>query len=157
MVLIFAFFYAILVSSKLWGVFMNKNIEKEAVKKIWQDRLKSIQPLVQRELAVQNGLTFEPCVSDECPDKYVEVASRLVAIQSAKGEIKREDISASDQDKIKYYAKKNGLTFDSAINELVHDAYYVNYDVVDARHVVSVLAEFDGLYAELSSDRKSVV
>lgn len=130
---------------------MKENFNVEAIKKIWQDRLNSLQPLVEREVALKNGLAFEPCVSDECPDKYVEVASRLVAIQTAKGEIKREDISASDQDKIKYYAKKNGVSFENAIAELVHDAYYVNYDVLEARHVVGVLSEFDGIYAELSS------
>ena len=126
---------------------MKEGLNLEGARKIWRARLEQRLPLVKREIERrQSQKPLQPCVADTCPEKYVELASRLVALQIAKGEYQREDIPTSDMNKIKDFGKARGLSFIDSIAVLVEDNAYFNKDVIEARHIISLLDEFDEIY-----------
>ena len=126
---------------------MKEGLNLDAAKKLWRMKLEQRKTLVEREIArKQSAEPLVPCVSDACPEKYVELASRLVALQTKQGEFKREDIAVSDMNKIKDFGKARKLSFAEAVSVLVDNDAYVNYDVIEARHILSLLEEFDAVY-----------
>ncbi len=143
-----------MILSNICGVIMKEGLNVEAVKKVWRLRLEKRLPLVEQEYQkLLSGNTesrkdegVTPCVSDACPDKYLELAGRLVAIQTAKGEYKREDISTSDINKIKDIGKRLGVSFADAIAYLVDNNAFTNYDNVEAKHIAELLFEVDEIH-----------
>lgn len=132
---------------------MKEGLNIEGAKKIWRARLEQRLPLVKRELERrQSQRPLQPCVADTCPEKYVELASRLVALQISKGEYQREDIPTSDMNKIKDFGKARGLSFIDSIAMLVDDNAYFNKDVIEARHIISLLDEFDDIYDRIKDE-----
>ena len=119
---------------------MKEGLNLDAAKKLWRMKLEQRKTLVEREIArKQSAEPLVPCVSDACPEKYVELASRLVALQTKQGEFKREDIAVSDMNKIKDFGKARKLSFAEAVAVLVDNDAYVNYDVIEARHILRFL------------------
>lgn len=126
---------------------MKEGLNLDAARKLWKLKLEQRLPLVKREIERKHSTEkLVPCVADTCPEKYVELASRLVALQTKQGEFKREDLAESDMNKVKDFGKARNLSFAEAVAMLVENDAYVNYDVVEARHIVSLLEEFDEVY-----------
>ena len=116
---------------------------KKSLKLKFEKSKESVRIESQR---LQNGAKA-PYVSENCPEKYRDIAERLVAIQSLSGEIKPEDISRSDVNKIKEMTKlEPHLSFKENISLMVANAYYVDFSVINARHILRFLNEFAEIY-----------
>lgn len=125
---------------------MKEGLNLEGAKLLWKTRLEQRKPDVERELyRVLNGPQI-PYVSESCPEKYKELAERLVELQVELGEYRREDIETSDMYKIKDISKAEGISFRDVIAMLVKNDAYLNYEIIDARHIIQLLAEFDAAY-----------
>lgn len=127
---------------------MKQDLTIEEIKNSLKIKFEKIKPFVEREIEIQSRGYQIPYVSEDCPDKYQELAKRLVAIQLKNREIKTEDIAQSDINKIKDMTKSSGtgLSFRDNISFMVENAYFVDYDVVNARHILKVIQEFDEIY-----------
>ena len=126
---------------------MSENINVEEVKSQWITRLESRKADVEKELLkIVNGPQI-PYVKEDCPEALRPLAERLVTLQIEQGEYRREDISTSDMYKIKDISKGTGKSFRDTIASLVANDGFVNYEVIDARHLISLLAEIDSAYS----------
>ena len=127
---------------------MKEGLNLEGAKKLLKIKFEKIKRFVDLEIEIQNNGYKIPYVSERCPEKYKDLAERLVLIQTTKGEIKTEDIENSDVNRIKDMTKKTGtgLSFRDNISLMVENAYFVDYDVINARHVLKLIQEFDEIY-----------
>ncbi len=134
---------------------MEEELSIEESKKQWKLKLEARRFDVERELMrIANGPQI-PYVSEECPEKLKPLAERLVALQVEMGEYRREDIYSSDMYKIKDISKVTGLSFREVISFLVKNDSYLNYDVIDARHIIKLLDEFDNSYLKFYKKYKA--
>ena len=125
---------------------MNEGLTLEGIKKMLKIKFERIKQVVdfERERLVDAKAPF---VRSECPDKLKPLAERLVAIQALTGEIKTEDIAKNDVYKIKDMSREPyKLSFKDAISFMVENAYYVDKDVINARHILRLLDEFNKAY-----------
>jgi len=125
---------------------MRLDLPVEESKLVWRNRLIERKPDVEKELLYRANGPQIPYVSEDCPEKYRPLAERLVALQVASGDYKREEIDRSDMYKIKDISKATGRSFKDVIAMLVKNDAYVNNDVIDARHIIDFLDEFDAIY-----------
>lgn len=125
---------------------MVDNKSKEKIKIEWKERLQARVPDVKKELLLLEKGPQIPHVKSDCPEKLKGLAERLVALQVDIGDYRREDIETSDMYKIKDISKATGMSFRDVIASLVENDAYVNYEVIDARHIIQLLAEFDAAY-----------
>ena len=125
---------------------MKEGLNLGGAKKLWKTRLEKRIFDVEREFEKQTQGAMIPYVKETCPQKYLELAERLVKLQIEKGEYRREDISSSDLNKIKDMCKGTGVSFKEMIGKLVANDAYINYEIVDARHIVKLLQDFDSVY-----------
>ncbi len=125
---------------------MNEGLISNDAKVNFKDRLLQRKADVLLEIERRENAIKIPFIADNCPEKYVELASRIVALQLRFGELKRSDLSDFDVNKIKDISKQSGKSFREVICMLVENATYVNYDVIDARHILQVLEEFNEIY-----------
>ena len=121
-------------------------IDVNEAKKQWIQKLEDRKPDTDKELKRRAEGPQIPYIDEDCPEAYKALAERLVMLQIEQGEYRREDIYSSDMYKIKDISKATGLSFRSVISSLVKNDAYVNYDVIDARHILDLLAEFDAAY-----------
>lgn len=125
---------------------MVDNNSNDKICEEFKKRLQSRIPDVKRELLrIKNGPQI-PHVKSDCPEQLRELAERLVVLQVENGEYRREDIETSDMYKIKQISKLTGVSFRDVIDSLVENSTYVNYEVIDARHIIKLLSEFDEAY-----------
>lgn len=126
---------------------MNQGLNFDGIKTALKLKFEKVKPFVESEnLRLKNGGNA-PSVAESCPEKRRELANRLVAIQTEKGEIKTEDINKKDVSTLKDMTKlKSKMSFREAISSLVENAYFVDYDVVNARHILKFLYEFNEIY-----------
>lgn len=127
---------------------MKEGLNIEGIKKLLRIKFERIRNFVDAEIEIQNNGNKIPFVSERCPEKYRDLAERLLLIQTTQGEIKTEYIKKSDVYKIKDMSKKTGtgLSFRDNISLMVENAYFVDNDVINARHILKVIQEFDEIY-----------
>jgi len=125
---------------------MKEELSLEEAMLQWKSKLEERKPDVEKQLLLAANGPQIPYVSDDCPEKLRPLAERLVALQVEMGEYRREDIYSSDMYKIKDISKATGASFRDVISYLVINDNYLNYDVIDARHIISLLSEFDAAY-----------
>lgn len=127
---------------------MKQGLDLTAVRKAWKLKLENRREDVEKELEKREKGPQVPYVSEKCPENFKALAERLVALQVKLGEFNREDISASDIDRIKDMKRRfTGLSFKDNIALMVENSGFVNYDTIFARHVIQVLDEFDVIYS----------
>lgn len=126
---------------------MKEGLNFDGIKTALKLKFERVKPFVESEnLRLKNAI-IAPSVADDCPENRRELANRLVAIQTKKGEIKTEDIDKKDVSTLKDMTKlKAKKSFREAISSLVDNAYFVDYDVVNARHILKFLYEFNENY-----------
>lgn len=112
----------------------------------WIQKLQERKADVEREIKRRTDGPQIPYVKEDCPEALRTLAERLVTLQIEQGEYRREDIYSSDMYKIKDIGKGTGLSFRDVISSVVANDAYVNYEVIDARHILDLLAEFDSAY-----------
>lgn len=126
---------------------MTEGLNFEGIKKVLKMKFEKVKGFVEAEQERLSNGAKAPYVSENCPERYRELAERLVAIQALNGEITAADIDKKDINKIKDMTKlKAGLSFRDNISMMVANAYYVDYDVVNARHILRFLVEFQDIY-----------
>ena len=126
---------------------MAEELNIEQAKNEWKAKLEERKVDVEKELLkIANGPQI-PHVKENCPEELKALAESLVLLQiESGGEYRREDIATSDMYKIKDLGKGTGRSFRDVIASLVANDGYVNYEVIDARHLISLLAEIDSAY-----------
>lgn len=126
---------------------MKEGLNLDGIKYALKLKFERVKPFVKSEHERLSGGAKAPCVSVECPEKLKPLAERLVEIQALNGEIKTEDIEKNDIYRIKDMSREPyKLSFRDAISFMVENAYYVDYDVVNARHILRFLREFEEIY-----------
>ena len=127
---------------------MAEEFNIEQAKSEWKAKLAERKADVEKELLkIVNGPQI-PYVKEDCPESLKSLADSLVLLQiETGGEYRREDIATSDMYKIKDLGKGTGRSFRDVIESLVANDGYVNYEVIDARHLISLLAEIDSAYS----------
>lgn len=126
---------------------MKEGLDFNEIKHILKLKFESVKPFVQNEYERLLGGAKAPCISKECPEKLKPLAERLVKIQALNGEIKTEDIEKNDIYRIKDMSRAPyKLPFRKAISFMVENSYYVDFDVVNARHILRFLKEFEEIY-----------
>lgn len=123
-----------------------EDLSLEQAKLQWKTKLEERLPDVKRQLEIMKKGQQIPYVSEDCPEKLRPLAERLVELQINNGEFRREDITSSDMNKIKDISKATGSSFREVIAYLVKNDAYVNYEVIDARHIIRLLEEFDSVF-----------
>ncbi|MBP3581840.1 MAG: hypothetical protein J6J33_03740 [Clostridia bacterium] len=117
----------------------------EATKQ-WRQKLEERKVDVEKELKKRIEGPQIPYVQEDCSEALRGLAERLVLLQIEQGEYRREDIYSSDMYKIKDIGKGTGRSFRDIISSLVANDGYVNYEVIDARHILALLTEFNAAY-----------
>ena len=136
---------------------MKDGLDLEAVRKAWKLKLQNRKADVEREIERREAGPQVPYISDKCPEKYVDVAERIVSLQVKLGEFSREDLSSADVERIKDMKRRvTGLSFRDNIALMVENERFVNYDVIFARHVLQVLDEFDSIYERFYQEYGSI-
>lgn len=136
---------------------MKDGLDLEAVRKAWKLKLQNRKADVEREIQRREAGPQVPYISDKCPEKYVDVAERIVSLQVKLGEFSREDLSSADVERIKDMKRRvTGLSFRDNIALMVENERFVNYDVIFARHVLQVLDEFDSIYERFYQEYGSI-
>ena len=127
---------------------MGREIDYEKARLDLRDKFNKLAPFVKIERErLKSKKIEEPKVSDKCPERLKPLAERLVAIQKEKGSIKTEYLEKNDKQRIKDMSKlKNKLKTREAINLMVDNAYYVDNDVINARHIARLLEDFFEVY-----------
>ena len=125
---------------------MAEVIDVNEAKRQWKEKLEERRPDIEKEIKRRTDGFQIPYVDESCPEAYKSLAERLVMLQIEQGEYRREDIYSSDMYKIKDIGKATGRSFRDVISSLVKNDAYVNYEVIDARHILDLLAEFDAAY-----------
>lgn len=123
-----------------------ENLSLVEAKLQWKTKLIKRMPDVEKQLVIMANGTGAPYISEECPEKLRPLAERLIKLQVKNGEIRRESMDTSDINKIKDISKATGSSFSDVISYLVKNAAYINYEIIDARHIIKLLVEFDKAY-----------
>lgn len=121
-----------------------KDIEvlKEGLRKKFESLKSFVKDEYDRSISVK-----QPAISANCPEKLKPLAERLLAIQNEYGEIKPAYIDHKDYYKLKDMTKlKNKMTIRQAVSFMIDNAYYVDNDVVNARHILRMLTDFETIY-----------
>ena len=125
---------------------MKEGLNLDGVKLALKLKFEKVKPFVEKEYK-RPAEAKAPYVSENCPEKLKPLAERLVSIQALKGEIKTEYIEKNDVYKIKDMSREPyNLSFRDAISFMVENAYYIDKDVVNARHILRFLKEFEEIY-----------
>ncbi len=136
---------------------MKEGINFDGLKLALKLKFERVKPFVQKEHERLTGGAKAPFVSESCPEKHKALAQRLVELQALNGEIKTEDIDRSDIYRIKDMSKvEPKQSFREAISAMVENAYYVDYDVVNARHILRFLQEFESIYNEFYASNGAI-
>ena len=126
---------------------MKEGLNLEGIKKALKLKFERVKPFVKSEHERLSSGAKAPYVRKECPEKLKPLAERLVAIQALNGEIKPEDIERNDIYRIKDMSREPyKMSFRDAISYMVENAYYVDFDIINARHVLRFLQEFEEIY-----------
>lgn len=126
---------------------MKQGLNFDGIKTILKLKFERIKPFVESENFILKNGRLAPSVADNCPENRRELANRLVAIQTEKGELRTEYIDKKDVSTLKDMTKlKSKMSFREVISSLVENACFVDYDVVNARHVLKFLYEFNDIY-----------
>ena len=125
---------------------MKEGLNLEGIKLALKLKFEKVKPFVEKEYK-RPAEAKAPYVSENCPEKLKPLAERLVSIQALKGEIKTEYIEKNDVYRIKDMSREPyNLSFRDAISFMVENAYYIDKDVVNARHILRFLKEFEEIY-----------
>lgn len=122
--------------------FTNKTEELEA----WQAHLVELTPKVIQQIDWINQGAVVASKKEYCPKELQKVADNLVEIQNSVGEYQRNQISKTDIESIKYYAKKKGLSFDDVVSLAVDKSRYVSKSAIEAKGVVGFILEIKAVY-----------
>lgn len=126
---------------------MKEGLNIEGAKTAWKLMLERKMADVEKELKRREDGPKVPYVAETCPEKYKDLAERIVALQVKLGEFSREDLSKADVERIKDMKRRDTkLSFKDNIALMVANDGYVNNDTIFARHVIQVLDEFDAIY-----------
>ena len=135
---------------------MKEGLNLDGIKLALKLKFEKVKPFVEKEYK-RPAEAKAPYVSAECPEKLKPLAERLVAIQTLNGEIKTEDIEKNDVYKIKDMSREPyKLSFRDAISFMVENAYFVDFDVVNARHILRFLNEFEEIYNKFYAQNGAV-
>ncbi len=135
---------------------MKEGLNLDGIKLALKLKFEKVKPFVEKEYK-RPAEAKAPYVSAECPEKLKSLAERLVAIQTLNGEIKTEDIEKNDVYKIKDMSREPyKLSFRDAISFMVENAYFVDFDVVNARHILRFLNEFEEIYNKFYAQNGAV-
>lgn len=126
------------------GVRMDKQEELQQ----WKERLSELIPEVKKQITwIENG-AVQATMKTDCPKELESVAKELIAIQNNLGEYQRGQISKQNIERIKYYAKKAGCSFDDVIAQAVDNGRYLSKDAIEARGVMGYVLEIQRVYNE---------
>lgn len=122
--------------------FANKTEELKA----WQTHLVELTPKVIQQIEWIEQGEVVASRKPTCPKELENVADNLVKIQSLVGEYQRNQIDKTDIETIKYYTKKNNVSFDDAISKSVENSRYVSRSAIEAKGVVGLILEIQAIY-----------
>ena len=126
---------------------MKEGLNVEGAKTAWKLLLERKKEDVEKELKKREAGPKVPYVAETCPEKYRDLAERIVSLQVKLGEFSREDLSKTDVERIKDMKRRDTkLSFKDNIALMVANDGYVNNDTIFARHVIQVLDEFDTIF-----------
>lgn len=126
---------------------MKEGLNTQGARTAWKLTLERKRNEIERELQKREAGPQVPYIAESCPEKYRDLAERIVSLQVKLGEFSREDISKADVERIKDMKRRDtSLSFRDNIALMVANDNYVNYDIIFARHVIQVLDEFDAIY-----------
>lgn len=126
------------------GVRMDKQEELQQ----WKERLVELIPEVLKQITWINDGAVQATIKADCSKGLKSVAEELITIQNNLGEYQRAQISKQSIEKIKYYAKKAGCSFDEIIAQTVDNGRYLSKDAIEARGVMGYVLEIQRVYNE---------
>ena len=125
---------------------VKEGINFKGIEKAFRIKLERVKPCV--EIERKRAEEIKPAkVSANCPERLKALAERLVAIQNEKGELKKEYIDKTDYTKLaKIQKTKYSMGIVESVSFMIDNAYYVDDNMITARHIFKILTEIDDVY-----------